>query len=44
MTLVNGPGRLTVGGGKAPVVASGRTITIGRHRVAGLFQPLPRSQ
>jgi uncharacterized protein YcbK (DUF882 family) len=44
VTLVNGPGRLTVGGGKAPVAASGRTITIGRHRVAGLFQPLAKSQ
>jgi uncharacterized protein YcbK (DUF882 family) len=44
VTLVEGPGRLTVGGGKAPSVASGRTIMIGRHRVAGLFQPLPKPQ
>jgi uncharacterized protein YcbK (DUF882 family) len=43
-TLVEGPGRLTVGGGKAPSVASGRAIMIGRHRVAGLFQPLPKPQ
>jgi uncharacterized protein YcbK (DUF882 family) len=42
--LVDGPGRLTVGGGKPPTVATGRTIMVGQHRVAGLFQPLAKPQ
>jgi uncharacterized protein YcbK (DUF882 family) len=42
--LVEGRGRLTVGGGKPPVVASGRVVPIGNGRVAGLLQPLTKAQ
>jgi uncharacterized protein YcbK (DUF882 family) len=42
--LVEGPGRMTIGGGKAPVVASGRTVSIGHGRVAGLLRPLTKTQ
>jgi uncharacterized protein YcbK (DUF882 family) len=45
--LVEGPGQLTIGGGKAPVVASGRTAataSTARHRVAGLLRPLVKTQ
>jgi len=42
--LVEGPGRLTIGGGKPPVVVSGRTVTVGHGRVAGLLRPLAKSQ
>ncbi len=42
--LVEGPGQLTVGGGKAPTVVSGRTTPAPRHRVAGLLRPLTKPQ
>lgn len=38
--LVDGPGRLTVGGGKPPVALPGRTLP-GSHRIVGLLQPKP---
>jgi hypothetical protein len=40
--LVDGPGGITVGGGKPLAVASGRTVALPHHRVAGLFTPLPK--
>jgi uncharacterized protein YcbK (DUF882 family) len=42
--LVEGPGHLTVGGGKPAAAAPGRTITLPHHRVAGLLEPLPKTQ
>jgi uncharacterized protein YcbK (DUF882 family) len=42
--LVEGQGHITVGGGKPMVVASGRTISLPHHRVAGVFRPLPKTQ
>jgi len=42
--LVEGPGRLTVGGGKPTAVAPGRTVTTTHGRVAGLLKPLPKTQ
>jgi hypothetical protein len=42
--LVSGPGRLIVGGGKAPVVLPGRALPPGRQRVVGLFRPLAKAQ
>jgi uncharacterized protein YcbK (DUF882 family) len=44
VTLVEGRGRLTVGGGKPTVVAQGRTVDLPHHRVAGLFTPLAKPQ
>jgi uncharacterized protein YcbK (DUF882 family) len=41
--LVDGPGRLTVGGGKPVVALPGRTLSAS-HRVAGLLSPLPKPQ
>jgi len=41
--LVEGPGQLTIGGGKPMVVAQGRT-PVPHHRVAGLLQPLAKTQ
>jgi uncharacterized protein YcbK (DUF882 family) len=43
-TLVEGPGQLTVGGGRPPVVASGRTAPAPRRRVVGLLRPSPKPQ
>jgi hypothetical protein len=42
--LVEGPGHLTVGGGKPAAAAPGRIINLPHHRVAGLLQPLPKTQ
>jgi len=42
--LVQGPGQLTIGGGKAPVVSSGRTLLARHGRVAGLLRPLAKAQ
>jgi uncharacterized protein YcbK (DUF882 family) len=42
--MVEGRGGLTVGGGKAPVVSSGRTIQLAHHRVAGLLTPVTKPQ
>ena len=42
--LVEGPGRLTVGGGKPTAVAPGRTLRTAHGRVAGLLSPLAKGQ
>ncbi len=42
--LVDGPGRLTVGGGQPATVASGRTVPASHHRVAGLLRPVAKAQ
>jgi uncharacterized protein YcbK (DUF882 family) len=42
--LVEGPGQLTVGGGRAPVVSPGRTVPAGRHPVAGVLQRSAKAQ
>ena len=42
--LVEGPGRLTVGGGKPTAVALGRTLRTAHGRVAGLLSPLAKGQ
>jgi uncharacterized protein YcbK (DUF882 family) len=43
VTLVEGPGQITVGGGKAVSVASGRS-PVPHHRVAGLLRPATPTQ
>ena len=40
--LINGPGRLIVGGGKPTIVLPGRAPLHGRQRVADLFRPLAK--
>ncbi|HVH78526.1 MAG TPA: DUF882 domain-containing protein [Stellaceae bacterium] len=42
--LVQGKGQLTVGGGKPASVVSSRTVTAPNGQVAGLLQPLTKSQ
>jgi uncharacterized protein YcbK (DUF882 family) len=41
--LVDGPGRITVGGGKPIVVASGRVTRLPDGQVAGLLKPLAKA-
>jgi len=41
--LVEGRGRLTVGGGKPPVVAPSRTVRLADGQVAGLLQAAPKA-
>jgi uncharacterized protein YcbK (DUF882 family) len=42
--LVEGRGRLTVGGGKPAVAAQGRTVRLKDGQVAGLLRPLAKAQ
>lgn len=41
--LVDGPGRLTIGGGKPTVVATGRVTRLPDGQVAGLLKPLAKT-
>lgn len=41
--LVQGPGRLTVGGGQPTTATPGRTVALAHGRVAGLLKPLAKA-
>jgi uncharacterized protein YcbK (DUF882 family) len=42
-TLVDGPGRMTIGGGKPMTIAPGRTVRLQDGQVAGLLKPLAKT-